>query len=92
MRTPPKKSRCLRLGAKAYDRSTAIDIGAQTKHPTRIYSGTTKEARPRPERAKAILEEVHKLVDAGIIREVFYHDWLSNPVMVTKSEAAGGCV
>ncbi|GKC54397.1 hypothetical protein Tco_1077142 [Tanacetum coccineum] len=41
-----------------------------------------------PERAKAILEEVHKLVEAGIMREVYYHDWLSNPVMVKKSDGS----
>nr|GFC65278.1 reverse transcriptase domain-containing protein [Tanacetum cinerariifolium] len=40
------------------------------------------------ERAKAILEEVHKLVDAGIMREVYYHDWLSNPVMVKNSDGS----
>ncbi|GKE86669.1 reverse transcriptase domain-containing protein [Tanacetum coccineum] len=34
-----------------------------------------------PERAKAIQAEVQKLVEAGIMREVYYHDWLSNPVM-----------
>nr|GEZ38019.1 reverse transcriptase domain-containing protein [Tanacetum cinerariifolium] len=33
------------------------------------------------ERAKAIQAEVQKLVEAGIMREVYYHDWLSNPVM-----------
>nr|GEY91480.1 reverse transcriptase domain-containing protein [Tanacetum cinerariifolium] len=36
-----------------------------------------------PERAKAIQAEVQKLVEARIIREVYYHDWLSNPVMIT---------
>ncbi|GJY62598.1 reverse transcriptase domain-containing protein [Tanacetum coccineum] len=34
----------------------------------------------------AINEEVNKLVTAGIIREVHYHDWLSNPVMVKKHD------
>nr|GEU98872.1 reverse transcriptase domain-containing protein [Tanacetum cinerariifolium] len=33
------------------------------------------------ERAKVIQAEVQKLVEAGIMREVYYHDWLSNPVM-----------
>ncbi|GKD73843.1 reverse transcriptase domain-containing protein [Tanacetum coccineum] len=32
-------------------------------------------------RNKAIYEEVEKLVDAGIMKEVHYHSWLSNPVM-----------
>ncbi|GJW35759.1 reverse transcriptase domain-containing protein [Tanacetum coccineum] len=33
------------------------------------------------ERNIAINDEVSKLVAAGIMREVHYHDWLSNPVM-----------
>ncbi|GJX01941.1 hypothetical protein Tco_0185854 [Tanacetum coccineum] len=39
-----------------------------------------------PERNKAIYEEVEKLVDAGIMKEVHYHSWLSNPVMVKKHD------
>ncbi|GKB88688.1 reverse transcriptase domain-containing protein [Tanacetum coccineum] len=34
-----------------------------------------------PDRNKAIQEEVTKLVDAQIMREVHYHNWLSNPLM-----------
>ncbi|GJY74049.1 reverse transcriptase domain-containing protein [Tanacetum coccineum] len=37
---------------------------------------------------KAIQEEVGKLVEAGIMKEVHYHDWLSNPVMVKKHETS----
>ncbi|GJW52743.1 reverse transcriptase domain-containing protein [Tanacetum coccineum] len=33
------------------------------------------------ERNVAINDEVSKLMTAGIMREVHYHDWLSNPVM-----------
>ncbi|GJS23552.1 hypothetical protein Tco_0452184 [Tanacetum coccineum] len=33
---------------------------------------------------QAIQEEVGKLVEEGIMKEVHYHDWLSNPVMVKK--------
>jgi hypothetical protein len=47
-----------------------------------------KKRGQAPERAKAILEEVHKLVDAGIMGEVYHHDWLSNPVMVKKSDGS----
>ncbi|GJR38257.1 hypothetical protein Tco_1213941 [Tanacetum coccineum] len=62
----------------------------------RAVENTTKDTSPvrqkkrgqAPERAKAILEEVHKLVEAGIMREVYYHDWLSNPVMVKKSDGS----
>nr|GFC89578.1 reverse transcriptase domain-containing protein [Tanacetum cinerariifolium] len=32
--------------------------------------------------------EVEKLVEAGIMREVYYHDWLSNPVMVKKHDGS----
>ncbi|GKA68001.1 reverse transcriptase domain-containing protein [Tanacetum coccineum] len=32
--------------------------------------------------------EVQKLVKAGIMREVYYHDWLSNPVMVKKHDGS----
>ncbi|GJV03617.1 hypothetical protein Tco_1337186 [Tanacetum coccineum] len=42
-----------------------------------------------PERNKAIQEEVEKLVDAGIMKEVHYHSWLSNPIMVEKMMTAG---
>nr|GEV55386.1 reverse transcriptase domain-containing protein [Tanacetum cinerariifolium] len=38
------------------------------------------------ERNKAISEEVKLLVEAGIIKEVHYHSWLSNPVMVKKHD------
>ncbi|GKA75952.1 hypothetical protein Tco_0782330 [Tanacetum coccineum] len=38
------------------------------------------------ERAKAIQAEVPKLVEAGIMREVYYHEWLSNPVMGKKHD------
>ncbi|GJS84100.1 reverse transcriptase domain-containing protein [Tanacetum coccineum] len=37
-------------------------------------------------RNQAIQEEVEKLVDAGIMKEVHYHSWLSNPVMVKKHD------
>ncbi|GJZ21100.1 hypothetical protein Tco_0558139 [Tanacetum coccineum] len=38
------------------------------------------------ERNKAIYQEVEKLVDAGIMKEVHYYSWLSNPVMVKKHD------
>nr|GEY97108.1 reverse transcriptase domain-containing protein [Tanacetum cinerariifolium] len=36
-------------------------------------------------RARAIQAEVQNLVEARIMREVYYHDWLSNPVMKVES-------
>ncbi|GJZ70819.1 reverse transcriptase domain-containing protein [Tanacetum coccineum] len=43
-----------------------------------------KKRGQAPEKNKAICEEVEKLVDADIMKEVHYHSWLSNPVMVKK--------
>nr|GEU45270.1 reverse transcriptase domain-containing protein [Tanacetum cinerariifolium] len=51
-----------------------------------------KKRGQAPERSKAIFEEVEKLVDADIMKEVHYHSWLSNPVMVKNMMAARGCV
>ncbi|GKF39908.1 reverse transcriptase domain-containing protein [Tanacetum coccineum] len=43
-----------------------------------------KKRNQAPKRNKVIQEEVGKLVDAGIMKEVHYHSWLSNPVMVKE--------
>lgn len=37
-----------------------------------------------PERSQAVTEEVIKLLNSKIVKEVFYPTWLSNPVMVKK--------
>nr|GEW33087.1 hypothetical protein [Tanacetum cinerariifolium] len=47
-----------------------------------------KKIRQAPERNKAICEEVEKLVEADIMKEVHYHSWLSNPVMVKKHDGS----
>ncbi|GJV70383.1 reverse transcriptase domain-containing protein [Tanacetum coccineum] len=53
------------------------------------YSPVRQKKRGQaPERAKAIQTEVQKLVEAGIMREVYYHEWLSNPVMVKKHDGS----
>nr|GEW25841.1 reverse transcriptase domain-containing protein [Tanacetum cinerariifolium] len=45
-----------------------------------------KKRGQTPERNKAISEEVKKLVEDDIMKEVHYHSWLSNPVMVKKHD------
>ncbi|GJV89974.1 reverse transcriptase domain-containing protein [Tanacetum coccineum] len=45
-----------------------------------------KKRGQAPERNKAMYEKVKKLVDTGIMKEVHYHSWLSNPVMVKKHD------
>nr|GEX40192.1 reverse transcriptase domain-containing protein [Tanacetum cinerariifolium] len=47
---------------------------------------TQKKRGQAPERNKAICEELEKPVDAGIMKEVHYHSWLSNPVLPHGSE------
>nr|GEW76504.1 reverse transcriptase domain-containing protein [Tanacetum cinerariifolium] len=47
-----------------------------------------KKRGQAPERTKAIQAEVQKLVKARIMREVYYPDWLSNPVMVKKHDGS----
>ena len=37
-----------------------------------------------PERNKAVMDEVDKLLAANLIREVYYLEWLANIVMVKK--------
>nr|GEW11495.1 reverse transcriptase domain-containing protein [Tanacetum cinerariifolium] len=64
-----------------HDRSTMIDCRAPTQYPRRILPCQTEKQRQAPERTKAIQVEVQKLVEAGILQKVYYHDWLSNPVM-----------
>jgi hypothetical protein len=36
------------------------------------------------EKSRALGEEVHKLMAAGFIKEVFHPEWLANPVLVKK--------
>nr|GEX28253.1 reverse transcriptase domain-containing protein [Tanacetum cinerariifolium] len=45
-----------------------------------------KKRGQAPERNKAIYKEMEKLVNAGIIKEVHYHSWLSNLVVVKKHD------
>ncbi|GJW20302.1 reverse transcriptase domain-containing protein [Tanacetum coccineum] len=53
------------------------------------YSPVRQKKRGQaPEHGKAIQAEVQKLVAARIMREVYYHDWLSNPVMVNKHDGS----
>nr|GEW48893.1 reverse transcriptase domain-containing protein [Tanacetum cinerariifolium] len=65
-----------------------------TKHRLNVREGCSlirQKKRGQPaDRNPPIQEEVGKLVEAGIMREVHYHDLLSNPVMVKNMMEAGG--
>ncbi|GJZ77725.1 reverse transcriptase domain-containing protein [Tanacetum coccineum] len=45
-----------------------------------------KKTGQAPNLNKVIQEEVTKLVEAQIMREVHYHNWLSNPIIVKKHD------
>ena len=57
-------------------------------HKLHIYKNfkpiKQKLRRTAPEKAKAIEEEVQKLLKAGAIREAQFPNWISNPVVVKK--------
>ncbi|GJR94504.1 hypothetical protein Tco_0266678 [Tanacetum coccineum] len=82
--------RHIRLEASRHDRRSEIHNRASLEYPRRVPAYNTEEKRTctRPDRNKAIQQEVAKLVEAQIMREVHYHNWLSNPVMVKKHNDA----
>ncbi|GJW36874.1 hypothetical protein Tco_0059794 [Tanacetum coccineum] len=60
------------------------------KHRLNVQEGCLpvrqKKRSQAPERNNAIQDEVGKLVEAGIMKEVHYYNWLSNLVMVKKHD------
>ncbi|GKB75079.1 hypothetical protein Tco_0936491 [Tanacetum coccineum] len=60
------------------------------KHRLNVREGCSpvrqKKRGQAADRNQAIQEEVEKLVEARIMKEVHYHDWLSNLVMVKKHD------
>nr|GEX01318.1 reverse transcriptase domain-containing protein [Tanacetum cinerariifolium] len=66
------------------------------KHRLNIREGCLpvrqKKRGQAPERNKAIYEEVEKMVDAGIMKEVYYHSWLSNQVEAILSLSSPKCL
>ncbi|GJV82002.1 reverse transcriptase domain-containing protein [Tanacetum coccineum] len=68
-----------------------IDIPRHSmEHRLNVREGCSpvrqKKRGQAADRNQAIQEEVRKIVEAGIIKEVQYHDWLSNLVMVKKHD------
>ncbi|GKB31225.1 hypothetical protein Tco_0870626 [Tanacetum coccineum] len=60
------------------------------EHRLNVWEGCSplrqKKRGQAADRNQAIQKEVGKLVEAGIMKEVHFHDWLSNPVMVKKHD------
>nr|GEZ30613.1 reverse transcriptase domain-containing protein [Tanacetum cinerariifolium] len=64
------------------------ELSSVLKKNLDIFAWQPSDMTGALERARAIQAEVQKMVDAGIMREVYYHDWLSNPVMVKKHDVS----
>jgi hypothetical protein len=58
------------------------------KHSLDIRAGARLMKQPLhrfdEEKRRAIGEEIHKLMAARFIKEVFHPEWLANPVLVKK--------
>jgi hypothetical protein len=58
------------------------------KHSLDIQAGARPVKQPLrrfdEEKRRAIGEEIHKLMAAGFIKEIFHPDWLANPVLAKK--------
>nr|GEZ25905.1 reverse transcriptase domain-containing protein [Tanacetum cinerariifolium] len=61
-----------------------------TKHHINVREGCSRVRQKKrgqaADRNQEIQEEVGKLMEAGIMKEVHYHDWLSNSMMVKKHD------
>ncbi|KAD7478315.1 hypothetical protein E3N88_01451 [Mikania micrantha] len=65
---------------------------SHTEHQLKTYSSREPVAQKRrymgQERSRAVIDEVQKLLEAGIVREVRYQTWVANPVMVKKGDGS----
>jgi hypothetical protein len=59
-----------------------------TEHSLDIRAGARPVKQPLrrfdEKKHRAIGKEIHKLMAAGFIKEVFHPEWLANPVLVKK--------
>ncbi|GJQ90646.1 hypothetical protein Tco_0001785 [Tanacetum coccineum] len=94
VRSPSPHNGIIRRPGKLEDRTWVPQH--LVEHHLNVQEGCSpvrqKKRSQAPERNKAILEEVGKFMDAGIMKEVHYHSWLSNPVMVKSTTTVGECV
>nr|GFB81289.1 reverse transcriptase domain-containing protein [Tanacetum cinerariifolium] len=60
--------------------------GASAEHCEGYPPVRQKERSQASERNKVIQEEMERLLEVGIMKEVHYHNWLSNLIMVKKHD------
>nr|GEU54235.1 reverse transcriptase domain-containing protein [Tanacetum cinerariifolium] len=79
----------VRIGDEEHSTSTLMNfmvVRSPSPYNKIIGRPGQKKRGQAPERNKAISEEVKKLVEANIMKEVHHHSWLSNPVTVKKHD------
>nr|GEU45471.1 reverse transcriptase domain-containing protein [Tanacetum cinerariifolium] len=81
------------LDVFAWKPADMIDVPRHiSEHQLNIQEGCPPVRQKRigqtTDRNQAIQEKVEKLVDAGIMKEVHYYNWLSNLVMVKKNDGS----
>jgi hypothetical protein len=81
----------LRVNAEVFAWSPSTMPGIPrdvAEHSLDIRAGARPVKQPLrrfdKEKCRAIGEEIHKLMAAGFIKEVFHPEWLANPVLVRK--------
>ncbi|GKB53138.1 hypothetical protein Tco_0903891 [Tanacetum coccineum] len=61
-----------------------------TEHQLNVFNHTEpvkqKKRSLAPERNEAVRTQVEELVEAGVLREVKYQTWVSNPIIVKKDD------
>nr|GEU78455.1 hypothetical protein [Tanacetum cinerariifolium] len=80
----------IKVAINPYDPEQTIMIGSTLteegrnklfEYTRRMPSSQEKKRSQAVDRNQTIQEEVEKLIGAGIMKEVHYHSWLSNPIM-----------
>ena len=82
---PTKKLRHLRLEPWRYAQDRPKYHGPSTQCFPILFTRLPKKGVFTQVKDNAIAEEVHKLLDACFIKEVYYLEWLANMVKVKKS-------
>ncbi|XP_071740324.1 uncharacterized protein [Rutidosis leptorrhynchoides] len=80
-----RRHRCLLLARVRHDESTEGDSGTPFERKSKHNTGTSEKERLAHERIAFLCNELEKLVDANILREVRYQTWVANSVLVKKA-------
>ncbi|XP_076958842.1 uncharacterized protein LOC143634708 [Bidens hawaiensis] len=73
------------VAVRRYDWFPAEDCGTQAAGESNIHANRPKKRNMGPEQTKAMNEQVQDLLHARIIRKIQYQTWVTNPVIIPKS-------